>query len=275
MGLLSGIDTFTGWTLLQKNGAAIEKAYAAGSSSASDIAYFQSVAPKLTSATALLGNYRALSFVATAYGLGSEVNQTAILKKLMTQDPTASSSLAQQLSDNSYRTFANATYGWSGSASEISAAVAGYQQNSYDTSVGQDNSSLQAAMYFSQNAKGMTLLSQLMSDKALLSVVTTALGIPQTAYANLSYNQQVAMLTPRVDMKQFSTAAGVGAFVQKYLAMDELNQIKAGTANSDPLTALFKSLGNSDNNNGRNGISSGITLSASMVSSGSTVNLFA
>lgn len=272
MGVLSGIDNFTGWALLQKNSAGIEKTYAATSSSASDIAYFQSVASTLTSPAALMKNYRALSFVATAYGLGSEVDQTAILQKLMTQDPTSTSSLAQQLSDSSYRTFANATYGWTGSSSEISAAIAGYQQNSFDSSVGQDSTSLREALYFSQNAKGMTLLSQVMSDKALLNVVTTGLGIPATAYANLSYAQQVALLTPRVDMSQFATTAGVDKLINKYLAMDELNQIQAGTDTSNPLTALFKDLGNSNSNNN---ISQGVTLSTSMVSSGSALNYFA
>ena len=187
MGLLSGFDNLTGWTLLQTNTAAIEKSYAADSSSASDIAYFKSVASTLTTPEALLSNYRALSFVTTAYGLGSETDQTAILKQLMTQDPTSSSSLAQQLSDNNYRKFADALSNWSpppfSTASGINAAIAGYQENSFETSIGTDNTALQEAQYFTNNAKGLTQLSQIMSDPALLDVVTTALGIP-SAFGN-------------------------------------------------------------------------------------------
>ena len=44
MGLLSGFDNSTGWAILQKNTPAIETAYASTTSSASDIAYFKSVA---------------------------------------------------------------------------------------------------------------------------------------------------------------------------------------------------------------------------------------
>jgi len=270
MGVLSGIDNFTGWALLQKNSAAIEKSYAADSSSASDIAYFQSVAPTLTTPAALLSNYRALSFVCTAYGLGSEVDQTAILKQLMTQNPNASTSLAQQLSDNNYRVFATAMSNWSpppfSSATGINAAIAGYQQNSFDTSVGTDSTSLQSAMYFTQNAKGVTSLYQLMSDPALLNVVTTALGIP-SAFGNLSFQQQVNILKPRVDMSQFSTAAGVATFVNKYLAMDQLNQITSGATASSPLLALF---GNSSNSS-----SQGLTLNAQVLGLGGSVNLLA
>jgi hypothetical protein len=267
MGLLSGIDNLTGWALLQKNSAVIEKAYASDSSSASDIAYFRSVAPSLTTPDALLKNYRALTFVATAYGLGSQVDQTAILKKLMTQDPTSTSSLAQQLSDNNYRIFATAMSSWApppfSSKATIDAAVAGFQQHSFQTSIGTDSVPLQEASYFTTSARGMTKLTQLMSDPALLNVVTTALGIP-AAFGALDYTQQVAILKPRVDMAQFATTAGVAKFVNQYLAMDQLNQITAGTS-GDPILTLFGNNGGSADGSG----GSGLTLSAK------TVNLFA
>jgi hypothetical protein len=270
MGVLSGIDNFTGWALLQKNSPAIEKAYAADSSSATDIAYFKSVAATITTPDALLKNYRALTFVATAYGLGSQVDQTAILQKLMTQDPTASTSLAQQLSDNNYRTFANAMSTWSpppfSTQTGINAAIAGYQQHSFDTSIGTDSVPLQEADYFTQNAKGLTSIFQIMSDPALLSVVTTALGIP-AAFGNLSFDQQVAILKPRVDMTQFATAAGVATFITKYLAMDQLNQITSGAAASSPLLALF--------GNGNGNSQQGLTLTAQLLGSGSALNLLA
>ena len=268
MGLLSGFDNSTGWTLLQKNGAAIEKAYAADSSSATDIAYFKSVAASLTTPDALLKNYRALSFVTTAFGLGSEVNQTAILKKLMTQDPTSSSSLAQQLSDNNYRKFAYAMSTWSppplSTRAGIDSVIAGYQEQSFETSIGGDNSALQEATYFSKNAVGLTQLSQIMADRPLLDVVRTALGIPD-AFSSLDYVQQVAILKPRVDMSQFATAAGVSKFIQKYLAMNQLKQGQAGLS-SDPIVSLF--------NSGSNTAGSGFALTAKSLQTGS-INLFA
>jgi hypothetical protein len=271
MGLLSGIDNATGWALLQKNSAAIEKAYASTGSDAADIAYFQKIAPSITTPDALLKNYRALTFVATAYGLGSQVDQTAILKKLMTQDPTAPTSLAQQLSDNNYRNFAAAMHVWApppfSSQSTIDAAIAGFKQHSFNDAIGQDSVPPQEASYFTQNAQGMTKLSQLMADKPLLDVVRVALGIPE-AFGNLSYDQQVAILTPRVDMTQFATAAGVSKFVNKYLGMDELNQITSGSAASSPLLALF-------GNNSDGGGNQGLTLTAQVLGLGNSLNLIA
>jgi hypothetical protein len=260
MGLLSGIDNLTGWAVLQKNTASIEKAYAADGSATNDIAYFQSVAPSLTTPDALLKDYRALSFVATAYGLGSQVDQTAILRKLMTENPNATTSLAQQLSDNNYRIFANALSTWApppfSSQATIDAAIAGFKQHSFNTAIGQDSVPLQEASYFTQNATGLTKLSQIMADKPLLDVVRVALGIPDT-FGNLSYDQQVAILAPRVDMTQFATADGVAKFVTKYLAMDTLNQITAGNG-SDPVLSLFAQSGNSNGD----GSTPGLTLSS-------------
>ena len=262
MGLLSGFDNITGWNLLQKNTAAIEKAYAASGSDASDIAYFKSVASTLTTPDALLNNYRALSFVTTAYGLGSQVDQTAILRKLMTQDPSSSSSLAQQLADNNYRNFANALSNWNpppfSNPQTVQATIAGYQQQSFETSIGQDNGALQEAEYFTRSISGVTQLSQIMADPALLDVVTTALGIPSTAFGSLNFDQQVAILTPRVDLKQFQTSTGISNFVQKYLAMNEVNQSSSSSGSSDPILSLFGSSSSSDS-----GTSTGLNLTAS------------
>ena len=270
MGALSGFDDITGWALLQKNSAALETAYAADSSSASDVAYFKSVASTLTTPQALLSNWRALDFVTTAYGLPGQTDQTAILQKLMTQDPSSSSSLAQQLADPAYLKFAQALSNWSpppfSTAAGVNTAISNYQTASFQSSVGQDNTALEEAMVFTQNALGATTLSQLMASKPMLDVVTTALGIP-AAFGNLDYDQQVAILTPRVDMKQFSTAAGVASFVQKFLAMDQLNKTTASSSGSDPILTLFDSSGDSTS-------SPGLTLTASTLSSNS-LNLLA
>ncbi len=269
MGLLSGFDNATGWAVLQKDSAAIEKTYAATGSDANDIAHFKSVAASITTPDALLKDYRALSFVTTAYGLGSEVDQTAILKKLMTQDPTSSSSLAQQLADPAYLKFATAMSNWSpppfSTQAGIDRVVAGYQESSFETSIGQDNTALQEATYFSRNMAGVTQLSQIMADKPLLDVVTTALGIP-SAFGALDYDQQVAILTPRVDMTQFATPDGIAKFVQKYLAMDQINQGQSSSASSQ-IVSLFQGSGAGD-------APQGLTLTAGSLGGGA-LNLFA
>jgi hypothetical protein len=264
MGLLAGIDTSTGWTLLQSNGKAIESAYAAANGDSANIAYFKSIASTLTSPQALLKNYRALSFVATAFGLGSEVNQTAILSKLMTQNPNEKGSLAQQLASNNYRNFAGALSNWSpppfSNPTALAKVISDYQANSFETEVGQDNGTLQEALYFQKNAVGATNINQLMADPALLTVVETAEGIPTDAFGNLSYNQQLSILQSRVNMSQFKTQAGVNAYVQKFLAMSEVQAVTSGTASSNPLLALFSGGSSSSSSGSTAGLITAQTL---------------
>jgi hypothetical protein len=287
MGVLNGIDDITGWTLLQKNSAAIEKSYLAGTSSTSDIAYFKSVASTLTTPEKLLSNYRALTFVTTAYGMSGQQNETALLKQLMTQNPNSTGSLAQKLGSVNYLQFASAMSNWNpppfSTTAGINKAVAGYQQNSFDAAVGQDNTVLQNALYFTQNAQGATTLTQLMSNTTLLAVVTGALGIP-SAFGDLSYTQQVAMLTPLVNMKQFSTAAGVASFVNKYVDMSEVNQSNSditgsttvSTATTGTMSTLFSSaVSTGASESSGSDIAQGLTLSASMFGTGSTLDLLA
>lgn len=256
MGLLSGIDNISGWAVLQKNGAAIERTYAADGSDKNDVDYFRKVAAKLTTPEALLKDYRALSFVAASFGLGAQIDQTAILRKLMTENPNDPKSLAMQLSDERYRKFASALSLWApppfSSQATVDSVIAGFRQQSFENSIGRDNGALQEAAYFTRNALGATKLSQLMADKALLDVVRTALGIPDS-FSNLDYTQQKTILAARVDMRQFATPEGVARFVNKYLVMEQLKQSQAASA-SDPMLSLFSG--------GREGRSSGLNLIA-------------
>ncbi|HET6308588.1 MAG TPA: DUF1217 domain-containing protein, partial [Rhodopila sp.] len=186
-----------------------------------------------------------------------------------------------------YLQFANALSNWNpppfSTATGIDNAIKGYQQNTFDAAVGQDNPVLQNALYFTQYAQGATTLTQLMSNPTLLSVVTGALGIP-SSFGYLSFSQQEAMLEPLVNMKQFSTAAGVEQFVSKYVDMSEATQ--AGTSDSTSsttvssttaasVTSLFSSAVSTGASEASGDTPQGLTLSASMFGAGSTLNLLA
>jgi hypothetical protein len=58
---------------------------------------FQKNASSITTPAALLKNYPALSVVLGAFNLSGSINDTAILQKLMTQDPTNKTSLVDKI----------------------------------------------------------------------------------------------------------------------------------------------------------------------------------
>jgi len=228
-----------------------------GLSIAAQTEFFKLVAPGLTTPAAVAANPTAAAYIATAYGVPALATQPSVLTNLLTQDPTASTSVAQQSGNKGYLALATAlsTFKplYSSTAAGITAITAGYQQNQFQTAVGADNPALQEAMYFKQTAGGATTITQLMADPALLDVVRVAEGLP-TAFGNLDFSQQVSILTSRVDMKQFATPAGVSAYIDKYLAMDQVNGTSSGTGSSDPLLTLF---GNGSSASSSSGSSSG------------------
>jgi hypothetical protein len=73
-----------------------------------DIAYFKAQAPKLTSADALMKDYRSLKVVLGAFNVSNLLTSPALTKQLLTQDPSSSSSTVQKIGSSSYQIFANA-----------------------------------------------------------------------------------------------------------------------------------------------------------------------
>lgn len=76
---------------------------------AASVASFRTTAPSLTSAAAILKNYTALSVLTGAYNIGGQIDHTAILSALMTQDANAANSLVRRTASTDYLHFARAT----------------------------------------------------------------------------------------------------------------------------------------------------------------------
>lgn len=69
--------------------------------------YFESAIGRMSSVDDLMKDRRALTYLMTAYGLGSEVNKTGIISKVFKQDPSNPSSLVNSLADSRWRTMIN------------------------------------------------------------------------------------------------------------------------------------------------------------------------
>ena len=192
----------------------------------SNIAYFQSVAPKLTSPQALLGNYRALEVVLGAFGLGSAINETGILKDLMTQNPADPTSLAQQSANPLYLRFAQFLSRWNpppfSDPKTIQTIISQYQLNQFEQNEGNQIPGMQQALYFTRTIGTITSIDQLMADPTLLNVVETVTNQPQQ-FGLLDFNQQVAILSKAVDLSKFKNPAYIQKYVEQYLALIQEN----------------------------------------------------
>ncbi|HLG87225.1 MAG TPA: DUF1217 domain-containing protein [Alphaproteobacteria bacterium] len=73
-----------------------------------DVTYFTSHIAKLKSVNDFLNDPKLVNFVLTAFGLQSETSAMGIVKQVLTQDPTSSTSLANQLADPRWQKLATA-----------------------------------------------------------------------------------------------------------------------------------------------------------------------
>ena len=207
------------------------------------INYFQANAAKITTPTALLGNYKALSVVLGAFGVGNLINSTALVKQLLTQDPSSKSSVAYRIGNAKYLALANALQNWNpppfSTADGVNAIVSAYKTNNFEAGVNSQMPGLQNALYFTRTAKSITTITQLQSDPSLLAVAVTGIGLPLTAYDNLSFTQQTALLKQKLNLADLQKPAYVQHLAELYLVQQQLN---AGTQIPTPQAGTIAGL---------------------------------
>ncbi|MCH4094504.1 MAG: DUF1217 domain-containing protein [Acetobacter peroxydans] len=111
---ISTVSPITSFLIAQKDEVTAAQNYAkTDAATANEIATFEKDAASITTVDGLLKNYSVLQVVLGAYGLSSLSGQTAVIKDLLTQDPSSSTSLAAKSKNTSWQAFAKAFAVWS------------------------------------------------------------------------------------------------------------------------------------------------------------------
>ena len=226
--------------------AANEAKYAAGSVAAGTqagalLSYFKQVAPSITSPDGLLKDYKALTVVLGAFGLQDKIGQTAVLRKLLTQDPTSKTSLAQTIGNAKFLAFANALSNWStppfATAASVAKIVEPYTLNTFEKNADTQAPGLANALYFARQAASLTSVTALQSDASLLKVVVTSVGLPVQNFDLLDFDQQTAILKDKVTISNFQSASYVKQTAEQYLVSQQ-SQADTGPA-AGSVASLF------------------------------------
>jgi hypothetical protein len=199
------------------------------------VTYFQNHASKLTTPNALLKDYRSLQVVLGAFNMSGDINKTAILKQLMTQNPADPKSLAQKLLNPNYLRFAQFMSTWNppplSNPANVSAIANQFMTASFEQAEGEQAPGLQQALYFKRTIGSVTSIEQIMADPTLLQVAETATNQPDQ-FGLLDFSQQRNILSKSISMQQFSTPAGINKFIERYLALNELNSNSSSASDS-------------------------------------------
>jgi len=241
------------------------------------VTYFNAHAASITTPDQLLGNYKILSVVLAAFNLQGSIKDTALLKKLMTQDPTSKTSLAQTMGNAQYLVFAKALSNWKtppfASASDRAQIVSSYATNSFETNADTTSPGIANALYFEREAPNIKSIAALQSDQKLLQVAVATTGITYDQYVQLDFTQQTKLLTSSIKLSQMQTPSYVKHVAEQYL----LQQGSTGSGAPAPgsVASLYSDSTATDGDGVLSILDPGANLDTSDASSGSMVSLFA
>ncbi len=237
-------------SIIKNETTAVTRTEAADVAAQAAVGHFTQAASTLKTPQALLGDYRSLSVVLGAFGMSSMIGQTAIIKDLLTQDPTSSTSLAKKSGNALWQRFAQQMSGWTAtstplmSKTNVSAISSQYLTNQFETRQGSATPGMQQALYFTRTAHSASSLNALMSDPTQLNVIETVLGLDPTQFGALDFTEQQSILQKDVNLKQFGTPAGIQRYAEQYLAITEVSP--PSVAQTFTTASLFGSGSTSD-----------------------------
>ena len=236
--MLDGLGSGTAWAVMQRQGETLRTRFAARRDNLQEIERFRARAAEINSVDELLRDRRSLTLVLEAFQLEGEIDKRAVIRRLLTENPANESSFANRMVHPRYRQI-NAAFGGRegkplGDPALVERLVQQAMLNRFEKAAGEGNSGMREALYFQRRIGTVRSISELMSDRALTEVVRGALGLP-AQFGLLSFEQQKALLTRRVDLSAFADPKAVGRMVQRYLVQAE----GQGGQPANPLLTLF------------------------------------
>jgi Protein of unknown function (DUF1217) len=206
-------------------------------------AYYQANIGKVTSLQDFVGDYRLLSYALDAYGLGDQVNNTALIKKILEGGVSNAKSLANTLSDSRWKAFATA-FDFAGkgassatSAGAVQATTSDYVEQQLEGDQGAENVGVQLALYFQRVAPTVTSEYGVLADKNLVEVARTIFGLSPST----NIDQQAKTLSKLMPLSDLQDPKKLQQLTERFTAMYDLSY----GPGSDATTSLAVSSDNS------------------------------
>jgi hypothetical protein len=253
------MTTTTDYLTVSHNLARYQTMTAAEPAVKSATAYYQANIGKVKSIQDFVKNYRLLSYALNAYGLGDQINNKALVAKVLEGGVSSPKSLANTLSNANWKAFATA-FNFVGegaasvsSASAVKTTTAGYVEQQLESDQGSQDVGVQLALYFQRVAPTVTSEYGILADKNLYEVAQTIFGLsPKTNVSGI--DAQAKALSKEMPLTGLQNAKKLQQLVTRFTAMYDLDYGPASGSTS----SLTVSSGNS---------SSAVTGASSVLSS--------
>lgn len=179
-----------------------------------------------------LGDDRLFAYAMKAWGLEDMGYAKAFMRKVLTEGVDSNDAFANTLSDSRYKEFAKAfnfklygetTTNWEDARQ---GTVDRYARQKLEEDAGSQNEGVRLALYFERKASSITSAYSILADEALLKVVETALGLPETI-SLLDIDRQAELIGDRIDLEDFQDPEKVQAFLTRFSALWDVDNSTA------------------------------------------------
>ena len=209
--------------------------------------YFKANIGKVNSIDDFVNNPRLFNYAMTAFGLGDMTYAKGLIKQVLKQGVTSTTALANKLSNQNIKALATAfdfkTLGSTVTHTSTfqTTVVNKYLEQSLENTQGQQNTAVQLALYFSQNAPNIKDAYGILADKNLLTVAQTALGISSSS-SQQNIAVQFATLSKKINVADFKDPTKLQAFIARFCAQADLNGQNTGSATNTSTAASLISV---------------------------------
>lgn len=233
-----------GWALLKRTMAAQTAALNASPEMARDVDYFRAQINKVTTADQLVNDRRLLKVALGAFGLDSDINNKAFLKRVLTDGTQSKTALANKLADKRYAQL-SAAFGFDQKPPATQRSdfatnlLTAYKARAFETAVGNQNEDFHLALNAqrelvrlaggstSENTKWLTVLG----SAPLSQVFQKALGLPSSTSA-LNLDQQLGLYKAKAaavfgdgGISQFADSTKSEALIKRFLFRAQADQM--------------------------------------------------
>jgi hypothetical protein len=269
---------------IQNNLARYQKMVASEPSVKTATDYYAANIGNVKSIKDLVSNYRLLSYALTAYGLGDQVNNKALITKVLqggvtnADGSTNTKALANTLANANWAKFAKAfDFAGSGvssvtSSTAVATTEAAYTEQTLETQQGKQDVGVQLALYFQRVAPTIKSPYSVLGDKNLLEAFQTIYGITLNSNGNVDAN--AAIVNRTMPLKDLQDPTKLKQLTARFTAQYTLLYGPGGANASSPLTANSGGTTTSSNLNAATSIMSSIISGNSSYGGSSTAELF-
>lgn len=199
--------------------------------------YYLANVTKLTSIDDLMADKRLLNYALSAFGLDPQTENLSRLRNLLEGGVRDPNSPVNKLDDARYKAFVSSfnfeQYGEEATTYNPTQqqTVDKYLRQTLEEDAGKTNEGVRLALNFQRKASGITNWYDVLADKALASVVRTALGLPDS-FATADIDKQAALFESRLDISDFTDPAKLSKFLTRFTSLYEVSNPTSSAATS-------------------------------------------